>query len=889
MSSEPASAEDLVMAVENGKSELCVQDRTVVLEKTEREGFGFVLRGAKGNFSKETFEPTKTFPALQYLEKVDKGGVAWRAGLRTGDFILEVNEKNVVHCGHKEVVSLIRDSTSRLVLRVVSVATPPSTRSRRKRKAPPAPPRRSPMTQLTQHSKSLSTDEMAELEKLDEILASAESSEGIDSESPMSVLPALRVVISSLRRAHSVQDFSSTDLSIPPPPGSPAPLFPTEGGDTPPPPPPDFTPPPTPREVAKMDFNVPPAPLYAPPQPPSISPPPHVPPDVLPPPPCYAPPELPSPVVAYSQAPPSFSPISPSPNQSKAWSPSTTQTHLPPSPTYPLAAATPAIADTPQLVRPPTPPLVRPPTPPLVSPPTPPLVSPPTPPLVRSPTPPASSPTHPLARSPTPPLASSPTPPPARSPTPPPLRSPNPPPARSLTPPPARSPTPPPARTPTPPPARSPTAPPVRSPTAPPVRSPSPPPARSPTPPPVRAPTPPLVRSPTPPSVRSPTPPLARSPTPPLARSPTPPPARSPSPPLVRSESDSSFPSSQSPILSPVVASAFPVAAPTYSTAANNCKLQPQISTTVSDINSHASSPTSSLASSPSSPTHPAIHPHHVFVSVSPTFHSSPSVSPIITPGRTRNLPAVAPKPKTLPPSLTGRRIVPLAQKPVTPSPFAAAVKNRLGRPGATAGGTAAVSPPVSPPPVSPPPPSSLLHPVTGQPAAPGSPLALILAARHRVTARKTERVNSQSETKATRPRSFVPSRPAMAVGPQPFMSKASSIAPENAIKLDSSQQPQSTKEPASSPSSPEASTQLAATASGGSFMNKPVNEWSKEDVAEWLDSLLLGEHRKGFLENEIDGSHLPSLARNDLIELGIIRVGHRKTIEQALKELLGQ
>uniref|UniRef100_UPI0035902E23 SH3 and multiple ankyrin repeat domains protein 3-like isoform X2 n=1 Tax=Myxine glutinosa TaxID=7769 RepID=UPI0035902E23 len=516
MSSEPASAEDLAMAVENGKSELCVQDRTVVLEKTEREGFGFVLRGAKGNFSKETFEPTKTFPALQYLEKVDKGGVAWRAGLRTGDFILEVNEKNVVHCGHKEVVSLIRDSTSRLVLRVVSVATPPSTRSRRKRKAPPAPPRRSPMTQLTQHSKSLSTDEMAELEKLDEILASAESSEGIDSESPMSVLPALRVVISSLRRAHSVQDFSSTDLSIPPPPGSPAPLFPTEGGDTPPPPPPDFTPPPTPREVAKMDFNVPPAPL-------------------------------------------------------------------------------------------------------------------------------------------------------------------------------------------------------------------------------------------------------------------------------------------------------------------------------------------------------------------------------------TRNLPAVAPKPKTLPPSLTGRRIVPLAQKPVTPSPFAAAVKNRLGRPGATAGGTAAVSPPVSPPPVSPPPPSSLLHPVTGQPAAPGSPLALILAARHRVTARKTERVNSQSETKATRPRSFVPSRPAMAVGPQPFMSKASSIAPENAIKLDSSQQPQSTKEPASSPSSPEASTQLAATASGGSFMNKPVNEWSKEDVAEWLDSLLLGEHRKGFLENEIDGSHLPSLARNDLIELGIIRVGHRKTIEQALKELLGQ
>uniref|UniRef100_A0A8C4R592 Uncharacterized protein n=1 Tax=Eptatretus burgeri TaxID=7764 RepID=A0A8C4R592_EPTBU len=513
---EPASAEDLAMAMENGKSELCVQDHNVVLEKTEREGFGFVLRGAKGNIPKETFEPTTAFPALQYLEKVDKGGVAWRAGLRTGDFILEVNGKNVVRCGHKEVVSLIRDSTSRLVLRVVSVATPPITRARRKRKAPPAPPRRSPMTQLTQHSKSLSTDEIAELEKLDEILASAESSEGIDSESPLSVLPALRVVISSLRRAHSVQDFSSTDLSIPPPPSSPAPLFPLEGSDIPPPPPPDFKPPPTPREVAEMDFNVPPAPL-------------------------------------------------------------------------------------------------------------------------------------------------------------------------------------------------------------------------------------------------------------------------------------------------------------------------------------------------------------------------------------TQTLPAVAPKPKKLPPFLTGRLIMPLANnKPITPSPFAAAVKNRLGRPGVISQGTATISPPLSPPPFSPPPASSLLHPVTGQPATPGSPLALILAARHRATARQTERVHGQSEIRSIRPGSSVPSRPAMAVGPQPFMSKASSPATKNAIDVDSSQQSQSTKDPASSPS-PEPSIQSAATASGESFMNKPVNEWSKEDVAEWLDSLLLGEHRKIFLEHDIDGSHLPSLARDDFIELGIIRVGHRKTIEQALKELLGQ
>lgn len=40
----------------------------------------------------EEFTPTPAFPALQYLESVDVEGVAWRAGLRTGDFLIEVNK-----------------------------------------------------------------------------------------------------------------------------------------------------------------------------------------------------------------------------------------------------------------------------------------------------------------------------------------------------------------------------------------------------------------------------------------------------------------------------------------------------------------------------------------------------------------------------------------------------------------------------------------------------------------------------------------------------------------------------------------------------------------------------------------------------------------------------
>ncbi len=44
----------------------------------------------------EEFTPTPAFPALQYLESVDEGGVAWKAGLRTGDFLIEVRSLKFV-------------------------------------------------------------------------------------------------------------------------------------------------------------------------------------------------------------------------------------------------------------------------------------------------------------------------------------------------------------------------------------------------------------------------------------------------------------------------------------------------------------------------------------------------------------------------------------------------------------------------------------------------------------------------------------------------------------------------------------------------------------------------------------------------------------------------
>ncbi|KAM9591718.1 SH3 and multiple ankyrin repeat domains protein 1 [Morphnus guianensis] len=106
-------------------SDYIIKEKTVLLQKKDNEGFGFVLRGAKAQTPIEEFTPTPAFPALQYLESVDEGGVAWRAGLRMGDFLIEVNGQNVVKVGHRQVVNMIRQGGNSLVVKVVMVTRHP--------------------------------------------------------------------------------------------------------------------------------------------------------------------------------------------------------------------------------------------------------------------------------------------------------------------------------------------------------------------------------------------------------------------------------------------------------------------------------------------------------------------------------------------------------------------------------------------------------------------------------------------------------------------------------------------------------------------------------------------------------------------------------------------
>ena len=63
--------------------------RTAVLHKGKK-GFGFVLRGAKAASPLMDMVPSDKCPGLQYMDDVDPGGVADMAGIRKGDFLLEV-------------------------------------------------------------------------------------------------------------------------------------------------------------------------------------------------------------------------------------------------------------------------------------------------------------------------------------------------------------------------------------------------------------------------------------------------------------------------------------------------------------------------------------------------------------------------------------------------------------------------------------------------------------------------------------------------------------------------------------------------------------------------------------------------------------------------------
>ncbi|KAF5295424.1 hypothetical protein FQA39_LY13085 [Lamprigera yunnana] len=66
----------------------------------------------------------------------------------------------------------------------------------------------------------------------------------------------------------------------------------------------------------------------------------------------------------------------------------------------------------------------------------------------------------------------------------------------------------------------------------------------------------------------------------------------------------------------------------------------------------------------------------------------------------------------------------------------------------------------------------------------------------------------------------------------------------------------------------------------------RDVASWGTQEVATWLETLQLNEYIDSFVKNDIRGRELLSLARRDLKDLGVTKVGHVKRIQQAIKDL---
>jgi len=63
-------------------------------------------------------------------------------------------------------------------------------------------------------------------------------------------------------------------------------------------------------------------------------------------------------------------------------------------------------------------------------------------------------------------------------------------------------------------------------------------------------------------------------------------------------------------------------------------------------------------------------------------------------------------------------------------------------------------------------------------------------------------------------------------------------------------------------------------------------SDWSVDEVVVWLQSLNLGMHAAAFLREEISGEALLQLKLDDLEQLGISKVGHKKKL---LMEIYGE
>lgn len=214
------------------------EPRTVILHKGKK-GFGFVLRGAKASSPLMEREINDTWPS-QYLEDVGKGGVADLAGLKKGDYLLEINGQDVSQASHEHVVSIIQQSGNLVAMTVITLQNPPfgtpienntplpyrqcATLPRKlASKKAPTPPKRDPKTTLSVgrvRARSMVAG-LAEIESLDRNLneydsegrsTKSSSVESIPNKTGMKMTDSHLIKTASIKARPSSQRVSAAEL-----------------------------------------------------------------------------------------------------------------------------------------------------------------------------------------------------------------------------------------------------------------------------------------------------------------------------------------------------------------------------------------------------------------------------------------------------------------------------------------------------------------------------------------------------------------------------------------------------------------------------------------------------------------------------------------------------
>src|SRR3984885_11601933 len=68
--------------------------------------------------------------------------------------------------------------------------------------------------------------------------------------------------------------------------------------------------------------------------------------------------------------------------------------------------------------------------------------------------------------------------------------------------------------------------------------------------------------------------------------------------------------------------------------------------------------------------------------------------------------------------------------------------------------------------------------------------------------------------------------------------------------------------------------------------MDRPMGQEVAMDVADWLRGLGLERYEATFRENDVDAELLPTLTADDLKDLGVTSLGHRRRLLQAIAKL---